>query len=232
MSSLDGTITTLAKPPHDAMGRTELELFSDAIDQGASGIQTNVWLSADGEPVLGTSGTVGSLLRRRPIGKLRRSELPDGRCTLGELYDRLGHNLTVSLDVADPAAFDAVVETARQAGDGAETNLWLCHADRDLLSRWRLSTEARLAQSARMQSMKQSPEQAAAWLRERDVEGLRLFHSDWSPGLVTVLHRFERHALATGAVHEREIAQLVDIGLDAIDATDIERMMAVVAQFD
>src|SRR5262245_28379915 len=47
-----------------------IEAFRTAIDMGATGLESDVWLSSDGEPVLDHDGIVGGWLRRRPFGSV------------------------------------------------------------------------------------------------------------------------------------------------------------------
>ena len=66
-----------------------LEAFKLAQQLGATGLESDVWLTADGEAVLDhdglVGGPVGRRVRRRPIGSLTRARLPDHIPTLAEL---------------------------------------------------------------------------------------------------------------------------------------------------
>src|ERR671919_129283 len=86
-----------------------LEAFTLAQRLGATGLESDVWLTADGEPVLDHDG----------------------------LYATCGTGIDVSLDVKDPAAFDPVVAVARAAGDDALSRLWLCHPRWEQVVEWR-----------------------------------------------------------------------------------------------
>ena len=66
-------------------------------------------------------------LMKRPIREMRRQDLPEHVPTLRELYDTVGTDFELSLDVKDPGAALEVIRVARAAG--AETRLWLCHPD-------------------------------------------------------------------------------------------------------
>ena len=88
-----------------------LEAFRLAVELGASGLESDVWVSNDGEAVLDHDGLVGGWLRRRPMGTVLRHRLPGHVPTLGELYEACGTALPLSLDVKDPAALDAVLAT-------------------------------------------------------------------------------------------------------------------------
>ncbi len=54
-----------------------LEAFSLALRLGASGLESDVWLTRDRIPVLDHDGVVrGGLRRKRPISTVDRAELP------------------------------------------------------------------------------------------------------------------------------------------------------------
>ena len=54
-----------------------IEAFQLALQMGATGLETDIWLTSDQVPVLDHDGLVGSLLRRKPIAKILRAELPE-----------------------------------------------------------------------------------------------------------------------------------------------------------
>src|SRR4051794_13314544 len=106
-----------------------LESFALALRLGATGLESDVWLTADGIPVLDHDGVVKSALRRRPISEFERAALPPHIPTLEELYATCGTAYELSLDVKDAAAAPAVVAVARKADPEATGRLWLCHPD-------------------------------------------------------------------------------------------------------
>jgi glycerophosphoryl diester phosphodiesterase len=233
LPSLDGSIRTFAHRGASAHApENTLEAFDLALKLGASALESDVWLTADGVPVLSHDGRIGPRFRRRPIASLRRSQLPAEICSLDQLYERVGTSWPLSLDVKDVAAFPAIIGAARQAGgDGAEHQLWLCSPLVEALTGWRTRTSARLVSSITLRSLQQRPEQLAAQLRQHGIDALNLPHREWSGGLVTMLHRFDRYAFGWGAEHEREIAQLVDAGIDGVYSDHVDRMAAVAALY-
>src|SRR5690349_14886276 len=62
-----------------------LEGFELAVRLGATGLESDVWRTSDGEAVLDHDGVVRRGLRKVPIGELRRDELPAHIPTLAEL---------------------------------------------------------------------------------------------------------------------------------------------------
>ena len=232
LRSLDGTVLAFAHRGARAHApENTLAAFELAVEMGATGLESDVWLTADGVAVLDHDGVVGPRLRRRPIARVDQADLPNHIPTLSELYGLVGTDRPLSLDVKDPAAFDVVVATARGVGGGAEEHLWLCSDDVDHLTAWRHRTSARLVNSTRLGRIGHSPEQRAALLRERGIDGLNLPHREWNGGLVTLLHRFERYALAWGLIHDRELAAVIDAGIDGVYSDHVDRMMQIVGAF-
>lgn len=96
-----------------------LPAFSAALAAGAAGLESDVWLTADGLPVLDHDGIVDE----QKIAEYGRSELPRHIPTLTELYDECGTNFQLSLDILDPRSIPGVVRIARQYG--AAESLWI-----------------------------------------------------------------------------------------------------------
>lgn len=208
-----------------------IESFKMALDLGATGIESDVRLTADAIPVLVHDRTVGSVLRRRAIAKLTSSDLPEQVPTVEDLYRLVGEDVPVSLNLKDGAAFQPTIDVVRRFGPGAEPNLWLCHPDIDALTAWRSQTTAKLINSIRSASISNGLERRAAELAQRGLDGLNLFHSEWAGGSVTMLHRFGLLALGWGTEHSREMAELVDAGIDAVYSDYVDRMMAVIHEY-
>lgn len=208
-----------------------LEAFQLALKLGATGLETDVWVTADGEPVCHHDGVIGGRWRRRPLAGLRRDELPTHVPALAELYDAVGTEVPLSIDVKDPAALDAVLSVARAAGGRAEENLWLCHPQLEVLVGWRPRTEAaRLVDSCKLKNISEGTERRAATLRERGIDALNMPHADWSGGTIALLHRFDRFALAWDAQYERTIEAVVDAGIDGVYSDHVDRMADVLAR--
>jgi glycerophosphoryl diester phosphodiesterase len=205
-----------------------LEAFRLAVELGASGLESDVWVSNDGEAVLDHDGLVGGWLRRRPMGTVLRHRLPGHVPTLGELYEACGTDLPLSLDVKDPAALDAVLATADAVG--ARGNLWLCHPDIDLLAGWRDQAEgAHLVASTKLRAFTDGTERAAAELSRLAIDAVNLHHTEWTGGLTTLFHRFELVCLGWDAQLPRHLAELLDMGIDGVFSDHIDRMMEAIA---
>jgi glycerophosphoryl diester phosphodiesterase len=204
-----------------------IDAFELALRLGASGLETDVWLTADGRAVLDHDGVVGSRLRRQRLADVRRDELPPHIPTLAELYSACGGDYELSIDVKDARAAAEIVASARDVG--AEERLWLCHPDVDLVASWReLSPHVRLVNSTRTKHMTGRPEQHLARCAAAGIDVVNLHHSEWSPGLVAMVHRFEMLALGWDVQFERTIDNLLDTGIDGIFSDHVDRMMACI----
>src|SRR5947199_10599215 len=67
-----------------------LEAFVLARRLGATGLESDVWCTADGVAVLDHDGIVGSRLRRQVITDVPRAALPSHIPTLADLYAECG----------------------------------------------------------------------------------------------------------------------------------------------
>ncbi len=208
-----------------------LEAFDLALRLGATGLESDVWVTSDGVAVLDHDGELGRWPRKKAIGEATRAELPEHIPTLAEFYDHVGTSHDVSLDVKDPASFSAVLDAARNAGGSAEEQLWLCHPNYEQLREWREHTSARLVDSTRLAKIKEGAERRANELRNLGIDAVNLRQTDWSGGLVAVFHRFDRIAFGWDAQHEREIASLLDAGIDGVFSDHVDRLSATIGQF-
>jgi glycerophosphoryl diester phosphodiesterase len=210
-----------------------LESFQLALRLGATGLESDVWVTADGVPVLDHDGVVGGRMRRRAISDLGAADLPGHVPTLAALYESCGFGFELSLDVKDAAAAGPVVAVAREAG-GAEAlgRLWLCHPDWEQVAAWRgLDESVRLVDSTRLRRIKEGPERRAASLAAAGVDAVNLHHTDWTGGLTTLFHRFERLCLGWDAQFPRVLAGLLRMGIDGVYSDYVDRMMEAIALY-
>lgn len=206
-----------------------IEAFTLALRLGATGLESDVWLSEDGQAVLDHDGVVGPRFRRRPIGEVRHADLPGHIPRLAELYEVCGTGFELSLDVKDPAAVAEVVAVARDAG--AEEHLWLCHHDWELLATWRsLSPAVKLVDSTRLARLKEGPERRAANLADAGIDAVNLHHADWTGGLTTLFHRFDRYTLGWDAQFDRTLDAVLDTGIDGVFSDHVDRMMDAIGR--
>ena len=169
------------------------------------------------------------VLRRRPIASVAASALGDSIPTLEGLYAACGTDFELSLDVKDAAAARAVIDVARAAG--VVDRLWLCHHDLETVAGWRdLDPSVRLVDSTRLRRIKEGPERRAATLAERGVDAVNLHAIDWTGGLTTLFHRFERLAFAWDAQQARVLTALLAMGVDAVYSDHVDRMTSALAE--
>jgi glycerophosphoryl diester phosphodiesterase len=205
-----------------------LEAFRLARRLGATGLESDVWVTADGEAVLDHDGVVKTALRKREIRDVRRSQLPSHVPTLAELYTECGTEFELSLDLKDPAALGAVLHVTRSFG--AESRLWLCDHQWERLAGWRsLASDIKLVDSTRLKRLKEGPERHGANLAAARIDAINMHYSDWNAGLTTLFHRFDLHVFGWDAQHERVLKDLLSWQIDGVYCDDVERMMSVVA---
>lgn len=201
-----------------------VDAFRLALRLGATGLESDVWITADGVPVLDHDGVARSGIRKRRFGTMKRDDLPGHVLTLPALYAACGTDFELSLDVKDPGAAASVVAAARDVG--AENRLWLCSPDWRTAAGWReLSPTTRLVDSTRRRLMKEGVERRAATLADAGVDAVNLHHADWTTGFVTLFHRFEVLALGWDCQHPHVLLEVLRMGVDAVYSDHVDRMV-------
>jgi glycerophosphoryl diester phosphodiesterase len=204
-----------------------LESFELALTLGANGLESDVWLTADGEAVLDHDGIVPRRFgRTATIATVDRAQLPAHIPSLDDLLECVGGNLHLSLDLKDPAAGQVVVDTVARFDAGLLERTWLCSPDWRSLLPLR-GQGVRLIDSTRLVRIKEGPERRAATLAREGIDGINLHHSDWSGGLVALFHRFERVAFGWDMNHDNVMATGLRMGLDAVYCDSPDKMVDV-----
>ncbi|MGD9995791.1 MAG: glycerophosphodiester phosphodiesterase [Ilumatobacteraceae bacterium] len=202
-----------------------IEAFALALRLGASGLESDVWLTADGVPVLDHDGVVVSRMRKkRPIGRLSRSELPAHIPTLAELYAQCGTGYELSLDLKGPGTGQAVIDVTRGHDPDMLTRLWLCSPVWQDLVPLR-GQGAKLVDSTRLSRIKEGPERRAAILADEGIDAVNMHHSDWNGGLVALFHRFERITFGWDMQFEAVLRPALRMGLDGVYSDHVDRMV-------
>jgi len=204
-----------------------LAAFRLAVRLGATGIESDVWMTSDGVAVLDHDGVVGSRLRRRKIADVPRADLPGHIPELRDLLDLAAqHGLAVSLDAKDPGVYAEVRALLARYPGGFAERVFVCCEEFAVLSEIAPRfADLRLVDSTRLAKMKEGPERRLAVLAELGVTALNMHHSDWNGGLVTLAHRFERLAFAWDAQFEHTITDLLRMGADAVYSDWVDRMV-------
>jgi glycerophosphoryl diester phosphodiesterase len=206
-----------------------LAAFSHALALGAGGLESDVWISADGVAVLHHDGEVLHGGALRPIATLPRAALPASLPALADLYRLGADRVELSLDVKDPAAAPAAVAAARAAG--AESRLWLCHWNWRTVAAWRaLSPSVRLVDSTRAEHMRTPPAARARRMAEFGLDAINLHAGDWRADWIEIFHREGRLALAWDAQDEATIARLAAMGADGIFSDHVDRLLGALGR--
>jgi glycerophosphoryl diester phosphodiesterase len=215
-----------------------MSAFRRALAGGASGLESDVWLTADGVPVLHHDGTLGPPGRQRRIPLLPVDRLPSWVPTLAAFYTELGTSFEFSLDLKGPAggwasAADAVVAVAREAGgSAAASRLWLCGHLPELAAYRPRDPDVRLVNSAAVATVEAGGgiDAYAAQLRSAGVAALNLRTREWTPGragLVPVLHAHGVAAFGWDAQRTATLARLAGYGLDAVYSDHLRRLVRI-----
>ena len=206
-----------------------IESFQLALRLGATGLESDVWLTADGVAVLDHDGEIRSgRLRKRPIGEFRRDQLPDHIPTLIELFETCGTDFHLSLDLKGQAIGPAVIDLALRQAPEIVNRLWLCHHDLGELIQLRpLDDQVKLVHSTRLARVDEGIERRAARLAAERIDGVNMHREDWNGGLVSLFHRFDRTAFCWDLQFEHDLRPAYRMGVDAVYSDHVDRMVDV-----
>jgi glycerophosphoryl diester phosphodiesterase len=210
-----------------------LPAFSRALAQGAAGLETDAWLSADGEVVLAHDRAVRRGLRRRRVDTTRADDLARLDVPrLADLYRELGAGFELSVDVKDRVAAEPIVELARAAGAEAPGRLWLCHPSVRFLTDLReRAPDVKLVHSRRRRQLPDPLERHAADLAGAGIDAMNLHYTEWTAGLVALFHRFDVRAFAWDVQEVRHLRSMLGMDVDAVYSDRVDRMVATVAEW-
>jgi glycerophosphoryl diester phosphodiesterase len=200
-----------------------LETFTTALARGATGLETDCWLTADGVVVLDHDGVVRAARRtRRPFAELQRAELPAHVPSLDELYTRCGTDFDLAIDVKRPAVAAAIVAVARR--HGATGRLWLVGDLAHVVPAWTaLADDAHVAVSLKRWQLR------PAALRQAKAAGAAAVNMRW-PWWTRRWVRRARDAglLAFGYDAQSAFAlrRCARLGLDGVFSDHVDRMIA------
>ena len=204
--------------------------FRRALELGASGLETDVWLSGDQQVVCCHDATAGRGLRRRKVMASSAEELAAlGVPRLTDVYRDLGTEFECSVDVKHEAAAEPLLDVARQWG--ALRRLWACSPDVELLRRLRAEPAVKLVHSERRRAIAAPMERHAADLAEIGVDAMNMHHTEWTAGLVSLFQRFEIKAFAWDVQEVRQLRAALKLGIDAVYCDRPDRMVAVVSEW-
>jgi glycerophosphoryl diester phosphodiesterase len=215
----------------DDAPENSLVAFRRALSLGATGLESDARLSADGQVVLAHGPMVRAGLRRAKIRALPAARLAElGVPRLADLYSEVGTDFELSLDLKEPNLTGPIVAVAREAG--ALDRLWLCARELpELESARRADPDVRLVHSMGRRAYGDALERHASTLAKAGVAALNLREAEWSLGLVTLTHRFNLAAFAWDAQEYRRIRAVLEMGVDAIYSDHVDRMVAAVGEW-
>lgn len=208
--------------------------FRRALAAGADGIETDCWLSRDGEVVCVHDATVtvttGRGLRGRTKLSVRTSESGEleaaGVPRLADVFGELGAEFgafAISIDAKHDEVIEPLLDVTAAAG--ALDDLWLCHPDHHVLARHRDTTAAHLVHSRLRGTISAPIERHAYDLARLGIEAMNFHHTEWSGGLVSLFHRFGVRAFAWDAQEIRHQRAMLAIGIDALYCDRPERLI-------
>jgi glycerophosphoryl diester phosphodiesterase len=205
--------------------------FAYALARGARGLESDAWLSADGEVVLVHDAVSWRRMRRVRVEKASAAELAEYAIPrLVDLYEECGTDFELSIDAQSREVARPLIEVARRAG--AAERLWLCSPSVGLLRELREEgAPNRLVHSRRRQTIAVPLERHAANLAEIGVDAMNMHHTDWSKGLVSLFHRFDVHAFAWDVQEVRYLRAALGMDVDAVYCDHVDRMVATVGEW-
>ena len=208
-----------------------LEAFTKGLALGASGLESDVWLSADGQAVLVHDEVFWRGLHRVDVRHQTAEQLARYRIPrLADLFATVGNDFELSLDLKDPESAKATVEVVR--GVGVPERTWLCVGGMKLLTELREAhDDVRIVHSRRRDTINGSLETHAARLAELGVDAMNMHFTDWSAGLVALFHRFEVRAFSWDLQHVRHLRDALAMGIDAVYSNRVDRMVATVTEW-
>lgn len=206
-----------------------IDAFARALELGASGLESDAWLTADGTVVLDHDGVIGPLWGRKALSTADRGHLPPHIPSLSELYEACGTGFELSIDLKDPAALGPLLAVAR--GVGAAERLWLCYHDWRPMAAWRpAAPEVHLVESTNLGWMGEGLDARLSALRGAGVDAINMHRTQWDHQTVGAAHAAGLLAFGWDAQSRRDLDALLGLGVDGLYSDHVDRMVAAVAR--
>jgi glycerophosphoryl diester phosphodiesterase len=198
-----------------------LATFREALARGAPGLETDAWVTADGQVVLDHDGMLRVAKGRdKHIADVRRDELPAHVPTLTELYARCGSDFDLAIDVRRPDAAVAVVDVAR--AHHALPHLWLVGATPDLLGAWQqLDHTGHFAMSIRLVERRGATVEAA---KRAGADALNMRWPWWTRNWVRLVHDAGLLAFGYDVQSSFAFRRCARLGLDGIFTDHVDKV--------
>jgi glycerophosphoryl diester phosphodiesterase len=204
----------------------QLDTFAAALRLGATALETDAWVTADGVVVLDHDGVLREARRRRqPIAQVRRDQLPAHVPTLDELYDRCGTEMDLAIDVSSAriAAEVAAVAARRHAS----SQLWLVSPHSARLANIDSPNRAVTVRGTTMRG----PRRHAAFrgIRDAGMDAVNARWVWWTPRFVEEVHDLGMRAFGYDCQQPGSLRRALGMGLDAVFSDHVETMLAALA---
>jgi len=205
-----------------------IDAFRLALRLGATGLETDCWVTKDKHVVLDHDGIVRqkrfSRVRSKKIGECEFSEIQSLMPKLTDLLEIATPNIPISIDLCDPTAMPII----DQLVDKPESmnRIFICHPDLELLASLQQQYPLfRYVNSIRLRKISEGPERRCANLAEFKIDVLNMHHTDWNGGLVALAHRFNIGAFSWDLQHTEQICSALLMGVDAVFSDWPDRMV-------
>lgn len=204
--------------------------FRAGLAAGATGLESDAWLSSDGEVVLVHDRMVGGRFRRRDVRSMTAEELAHFDVPrLADVYETLGTNYEFSIDAKHGGVIQPMLDVAQRYG--ALERLWLCFPLLERLAALRSDTTAKLVHSLPKDRIEGQIERHAFTLADSGIDVMNFKHDEWTAGLVSMFHRFGVKAFAWDVQEVRHLRAMTAINIDGLYCDRPERMVATVREF-
>jgi glycerophosphoryl diester phosphodiesterase len=215
--------------PRWPLRENTLAAFRAALRVGVAGLESDVWLTADGIPVLHHDRDLRTRGRLRMISRMTSDELPRWLPSLEDLYAACGADFELSLDLKSPAAAPAVLAVARAQGGSAPRRLWLCGNLAEGRGWRRMDEQVRVVDSTNPRNIPGGAAGIPAHarkLRSAGIDALNMRHQEWTAGAVDAVHEAGRLAFGWAANTRSSLRRLITIGIDGMYSDRVDRMMS------
>lgn len=209
--------------------------FERAVAHGATGIETDAFLTKDGHVVLAHNSNFKTGFRRKQlIRDTLRADLPAFIPSLDDLLDRVTPEHHIFIDVKDIAALRFMSEILLQRRDPSDLRLWLAHAgfnesQWELVDTWSSALPGvQLVDSTTVARMGGDQTRYLKRIGESTITCLNLPIAEWKPYLVNLCHGNGLTTMAFRVHDKRKAKKAFKLGLDAMHGDDVDAMIEVV----
>ena len=204
------------------------ESFQLALKLGATGLETDCWVTKDFQVVLDHDGVVKggmfSKLRSKKISEVASTELPNSIPRYDQLLKLTPEGVSISIDVCDIRGMTLIAEST--SGKDNPGRIFICHPDIRVLESWKALYPAfRYVNSIRLSKIVEGPERRCADLAKFKIDALNMHHTDWNGGLVSLAHRFNIGAFSWDLQHDQQLRTAFLMGVDAVYSDWPDRMV-------